>query len=207
MLTAAALFFCAMVLAGPVPKKNGPEWLRNSGARVDEFARQAALASLPPPPAAPAGSVADEGDTTRRRRLAQAGVGLNYQAVAAKSSPAELAHHSLAARHATAASFAPQRHAAWVLGRPCVVLRRKTILPYAWLLYRTRAHRREPLGSASIQRSIRILKKHEPESTTRLMNKLCFLVSRCRYLSWCTSCPTQPSTATTWPGFWLRLLL
>ena len=132
MLTAAAFFFCAMLpVAGPVPKKNGPEWLRNTGARVDEFARQAALASLPPPPAAPAGSVADEGDTTRRRRLAQAGVGLNYQAVAAKSSPAELAHHSLAARHATAASFAPQRHAAWVLGRPCVVLRRKTIIPYA----------------------------------------------------------------------------
>ena len=114
---------------GPVPKKNGPQWLRNAGARMDEFARQAALAPLPPPPAAPAGSRGAEGDATRRRLLAEAGIGLNYQAVAAKSSPAELAHHSLAARNATAASFVPQRHAAWVLGRPCVVLRRKTILP------------------------------------------------------------------------------
>ena len=192
---------------GPVPKKTGPAWLCNTAVRLDEFARQAALAPLPPPPAAPAGSSGAEGDATRRRLLAEAGSGLNYQAVAAKSSPAELAHHSLAARNATAASFVPQRHAAWVLGRPYVVLRRKTILPYAWLLYRTRAHRREPLRSANIQRSIRILKKHEPESTTRLMNKLCFLVSRCRYLSWCMSSPTQLSTATTWPGFWLRLLL
>ena len=34
MLTAAAFFFCAMLpVAGPVPKKNGPEWLRNTGAR------------------------------------------------------------------------------------------------------------------------------------------------------------------------------
>ena len=143
----------------PLPKATGPPWLRNAGALVDEFARQAALAPLPPPPAAPAGSRGAEGDATRRRLLAEAGVGLNYQAVAAKSSPAELAHHSLAARHATAASFAPQRHAAWVPGRPCVVLTRKTILPYAWLLERTRAHRREPLRSANIQRSIRILKK------------------------------------------------
>ena len=113
------------------PKHNGPEWLRNAGARVDEFARQAALAPLPPPPAAPAGSVAAEREATRRRLLAHAGHGLNYQAVAAKSSPADLAHHTLAARHATAASFSPQRHAGWVLGRPCVVLRKKTILPYA----------------------------------------------------------------------------
>ena len=141
---------------GPLPKATGPTWLRNAGARVDEFARQAALAPLPPPPAPPAGSLGAQGDATRRRLLAEVGDGLNYQAVAAKSSPAELAHHSLAAMHATAASFAPQRHAAWVLGRPCVVLRRKTILPYAWLLYRTRAHRREPLRSANIQRSIRI---------------------------------------------------
>ena len=112
-------------LLAPQPKQNGPEWLRNAGARVDEFARQAALAPLPPPPAAPAGSVAAEGDVTRRRILAQAGDGLNYQAVAAKSSPPDLAHHTLAARHATAASFSPQRHAAFVLGRPCVALRKK----------------------------------------------------------------------------------
>jgi len=107
------------------PKQNGPEWLRNAGARVDEFARQAALAALPPPPAAPAGSVADEREAIRRRLLAHAGDGLKYQAVAAKSSPADLAHLTLAARHATAASFSPQRHACWVLGRPCVALSKK----------------------------------------------------------------------------------
>ena len=111
---------------GPEPKKTGPAWMKNTAVRLDEFARQAALAPLPPP--APAGSRGAEGDATRRRLLAEAGSGLNYQAVAAKSSPAELAHHSLAARNATAASFVPQRHAAWVLGRPCVVLRKK-ILP------------------------------------------------------------------------------
>ena len=110
---------------GPVPKKTGPVWLCNTAVRLDEFARQAALAPLPPPPAAPAGSRGAEGDATRRRLLAEAGIGLNYQAVAAKSSPADLAHLSLAARNATAASFAPQRHAAWVLGRPCVVLKKK----------------------------------------------------------------------------------
>ena len=113
---------------GPVPKKTGPVWLRNTALRLDEFARQAALAPLPPPPAATAGSSGAEGDATRRRLLAEAGSGLNYLAVAAKSSPAELAHLSLAARNATAASFSPQRHAAWVLGRPCVVLNKK-ILP------------------------------------------------------------------------------
>ena len=115
-------------LLPPKPKQSGPEWLRNAGARVDEFARQAALAPLPPPPAAPAGSSGAAGDATRRRLLAEAGIGLNYQAVAAKSSPADLAHLSLAARNATAASFSPQRHAFWVLGRPCVVLKKK-ILP------------------------------------------------------------------------------
>ena len=112
---------------GPEPKKTGPAWMKNTAVRLDEFARQAALAPLPPPPAAPAGSSGAAGDATRRRLVAEAGSGLNYQAVAAKSSPADLAHLYLAARNATAASFSPQRHAFWVLGRPCVVLKKKII--------------------------------------------------------------------------------
>ena len=107
----------------PVPKATGPQWLRNAGVRLDEFARQAVLAPLPSPPPAPAGSAAAEGDATRRRLVAEAKGGLNYQAVLDNSTPSQVAHHTLAARHAIPSSFVPQRHVAYVLGRPCVVLR------------------------------------------------------------------------------------
>ena len=103
----------------PVPKVVDPAWLRNSGARADEFARQARLQALPPAPPPPADAV---GDVGRRRLLAETGVGLNYQAVAAKSSPSALAAQTLAFTHAVPASFSPQSHVFFVLGRPCVVL-------------------------------------------------------------------------------------
>jgi hypothetical protein len=96
---------------------------------------------------------------------------LNYQAVKAKSSPAELAHQTLAFTHARPASFAPQQHVFFVLGRPCVVLREKTMLPCAWLTLHTRAHRRETLRTANIQPSTMIFNDSEPESTTRLIVK------------------------------------
>ena len=107
----------------PVPKATGPQWLRNAGVRLDEFAREAVLAPLPSPPPAPAGSAGAERDATRRRLLAEAGDGLNYTTVRGKSTPTQLARHTLAARHAIPSSFVPQRHVAYVLGRPCVVFR------------------------------------------------------------------------------------
>ena len=79
------LVFCGGVMESsdrpPVPKAVDPAWLRNSGARADEFARQARLQALPPVPPPPADAV---GDVGRRRLLVETGVGLNYQAVAAK---------------------------------------------------------------------------------------------------------------------------
>lgn len=99
-----------------------PEWLRNAGVRADEFARQARAKALPPPPPPPEGFL---GDASRRRLMAEAGTGVNYEAVAAKSSPSELAAQTLAMTHAVPASFSPQRHVCFVLGRPCVVIRRR----------------------------------------------------------------------------------
>ena len=104
----------------PVPKATDPQWLRNAGVRADEFARQARAKALPPAPPPPDGCM---GDTGRRRLVADAGAGLQYEAVAAKSSPSALAAQTLAFTHAVPASFSPQRHVFFVLGRPCVVLR------------------------------------------------------------------------------------
>ena len=106
------------------------EWLRNTGVRVDEFARRVRLKELPELPLFPEDS---EGDVHRRRLLTVAGTGLNYEAVAAKSSQSDLAAQSLAYRNAVASSFCPQRHVFYVLGRPCLVPRRKTIIRYFWL--------------------------------------------------------------------------
>ncbi len=106
----------------PPPKASDPEWLRNAGVRADEFARQARAKALPPAPSAPEGCV---GDSSRRRLVTEAGTGLNYEAVASKSSPSELAAQTLALTHAVPASFSPQRHVFYVLGRPCVVPRSK----------------------------------------------------------------------------------
>ena len=152
----------------PAPKAASPQWLQNAGVRADEFARQARVSALPPAPPPPDAYM---GDTTRRRLVGEAGAGLNYQAVKAKSSPAELAHQTLAFTHARPASFAPQQHVFFVLGRPCVVLREKTMLPCAWLTLHTRAHRRETLRTANIQPSTMIFNDSEPESTTRLIVK------------------------------------
>ena len=75
-LLIAPFFFCRAMAGSrpPVPKATGPQWLRNAGVRLDEFARQAVLAPLPSPPPAPAGSAGVEGDaisppaTCRSRR-------------------------------------------------------------------------------------------------------------------------------------------
>jgi len=106
------------------------EWLRYTGVRADEFTRRARLKELPEPPQLPEDS---EGMVHRRRLLTDAGTGLNYDAAAAKSSESEHAVQSLAYRNAVASSFCPQRHVFYVLGRPCLVPRRKTIIRYFWL--------------------------------------------------------------------------
>ena len=153
-------------------KATGPEWLHYTALRADEFARQARLYALPlsPPPPHPI-----EGDEARRRLLAAAGHGLNYQVVMESSSPSEAAHQTLAYTHARPASFAPRQHIFCVLGRPCVVFMEKIRVPCAWLTLHTRAHRRDTLMSANLQPSSGIINETEPESTTRLIFKLCFL--------------------------------
>ena len=109
--------------SGSAPKTSDPPWLRNAGVRADEFAAQARAKNLPAPPPAPTESVAD---VSRRRLLTEAGTGLNYAAVQEKSAPSVLAAQTLAYTHSVAASFMPQRHVFFVLGRPCVVLREET---------------------------------------------------------------------------------
>ena len=104
----------------PTPKAGGPAWLRNTGVRVDEFARQARLSTLPAPPGDPAEGT---GDVSRRRLLEEAGSGLKYKATAKTAPHSAAAGHTLALTHSVAASFSPQRHVFYVLGRPCVVLR------------------------------------------------------------------------------------
>ena len=149
------------------PTATDPVWLRNSGVRVDEFGRQAVLASLPEPPPFPEDS---EGDVHRRRLLTSAGTGLNYEAVAAKSSPSELAAQTLAFKRSMAASFAPQRHVFFVLGRPCVVPRRKN----NHSLFLAAMHPEPTSGSLleqpmfSREKRIVILLT-QPESTARLV--------------------------------------
>ena len=110
----------------PSPKRSGPEWLRNAGTRADEFARQAVWPEGLPRPPAP--STQNEAEILRRANLAKAGPGLAYEQVASTASPSELAQQSLAWGHARPASFAPQQHVAFVLGRPIMVLMRKTVI-------------------------------------------------------------------------------
>jgi len=118
----------------PQPAASDPPWLRNAGVRADEFALQARLSALPPPPPPPEGSEGFERDVKRRRVCETAGTGLNYRAVAATSSSPVHAAQTLAFRRAMPASFVPQRHVIFVLGRPCMVPRRKKpITRYSWL--------------------------------------------------------------------------
>lgn len=103
----------------PPPKAASPPWLQHAGARQDEFRLQArfADASLEPPPPGPDGQ-----DQLRRDRVAAAKHGLSFDSVKAKSSAGAFVAQSEAYKHMAAASFAPERHIFFVLGRPCVVL-------------------------------------------------------------------------------------
>ncbi len=103
----------------PPPKATSPPWLQHAGARQDEFRFRARFgdASLQPPPPGPDGQ-----DQLRRERVAAAKHGLNYDQVKAKSSAKAFQAQSAAFNHMVAASFAPERHIFYVLGRPCVVL-------------------------------------------------------------------------------------
>ena len=104
----------------PSPKRSGPEWLHSAGTRADEFARQATWPrDLPRPPPPPS---ENEADILRRANLANVGPGLAYGKVASAATTSELAHQSLAWGHARPASFAPQQHVAFMLGRPVMVL-------------------------------------------------------------------------------------
>lgn len=105
-----------------LPKSGSPPWLSHAGARVDEFARQAFLQNRnlnPPPPA-------DDGpDSWRRKKVEGAKHGVNFDSAASSSSgPSTL--RDLAFIKATPASFAPERHIFYVLGRPVVVPGKQT---------------------------------------------------------------------------------
>ncbi len=103
----------------PPPKATSPPWLEHAGARQDEFRFQARSgdASQQPLPPVPEGQ-----DQLRRERVAAAKHGLHYHHVKAKSSAKAFEAQSAAFKHMVPASFAPQRHIFYVLGRPCVVL-------------------------------------------------------------------------------------
>lgn len=101
---------------------SSPAWLQNAAVRTGAYAERAQLdvRGIAEPPAPPEPTFAR---LVNQRRLDQAGEGLQYQPASGSGEPTAAMRHTAVASN-LAASFAPERHTVFVLGRPVIVLTR-----------------------------------------------------------------------------------